>query len=81
MFGLLLRSQRRPYRECLCALGMFVFACSGRLTQRRLCGRLLRGLSYLGVGNLPGLTHEITIERGQGREGVYVEDRSIYVLA
>ena len=81
MFGLLLRSQRRPYRERLCALGMFVFACSGRLTQRRLCGRLLRGLSYLGVGNLPGLTHEITIERGQGREGVYVEDRSIYVLA
>ena len=27
-----------------------------------------------------GLTHEITIVRGQGRQGVYVEDRSIYVL-
>ena len=24
---------------------------------------------------LPGLTHGITIVRGQGREGVYVEDR------
>jgi len=28
-----------------------------------------------------GLTHEITIVRGQGREGVYAEDRSIRVLA
>ena len=28
----------------------------------------------------PGLTHEITIVRGQGRKGVYAEDRSIYVL-
>ena len=28
----------------------------------------------------PGLTHEITIVRGQGREGVYAEDRSIRVL-
>ena len=27
-----------------------------------------------------GLTHEITIVRGQGRERVYSEDRSIYVL-
>ena len=27
-----------------------------------------------------GLTHEITMVRGQGREGVCVEDRSIYVL-
>ena len=27
-----------------------------------------------------GLTHEITIVRGQGREGVYAEDRSIRVL-
>ena len=27
-----------------------------------------------------GLTHEITIEREQGREGVYAEDRSIRVL-
>ena len=26
------------------------------------------------------LTHEITIVRGQGREGVYSEDRSIRVL-
>ena len=29
----------------------------------------------------PGLTHEITIVRGQGRQGAYAEDRSIYVLA
>ena len=28
----------------------------------------------------PGLTHEITIVRGQGRQGVYAEDRSIRVL-
>ena len=28
----------------------------------------------------PGLTHEITIVRGQGREGAYAEDRSIRVL-
>ena len=27
-----------------------------------------------------GLTHQITIVRGQGREGVYAEDRSIRVL-
>ncbi len=27
-----------------------------------------------------GLTHKITIVRGQGREGVYAEDRSIRVL-
>ncbi|WP_297177863.1 hypothetical protein, partial [uncultured Porphyromonas sp.] len=27
-----------------------------------------------------GLMHEITMVRGQGREGVYTEDRSIYVL-
>ena len=27
-----------------------------------------------------GLTHEITIVRGQGREGGYAEDRSIRVL-
>ena len=27
-----------------------------------------------------GLTHEITIVRGQGRGGVYAEDRNIYVL-
>ena len=32
------------------------------------------------VGTL-GLTHEITIVRGQGHEGVYAEDRSVYVLA
>ena len=80
VFGLLLRSQRRSYRDRLCALGMFVFVRSGCLTQRRLCRRLLRGLSYLGAGDLPGLTHEITIERGQGREGAYAEDRSIRVL-
>ena len=29
---------------------------------------------------LAGLTHEITIVRGQGREGEYAEDRSIRVL-
>ena len=81
VFGLLPRAQRRSYRERLCALGMFVFVRSGCLIQRRLCGRLIRGLSYLGAGNLSGLTHEITIVRGQGREGVYVEDRSVYVLA
>ena len=80
LFGLLPRASRRSYRERLCALGMFVFAYSGRLIQRRLCGRLLRGLSYLGAGDLPGLMHEITIVRGQGREGVYAEDRSIRVL-
>ena len=28
----------------------------------------------------PRLTYEITIVRGQGRGGVYSEDRSIYVL-
>ena len=28
----------------------------------------------------PGLTHEITIVRGQGRQGAYAEDRSICVL-
>ena len=27
-----------------------------------------------------GLTHEITIVRGQGRQGAYTEDRSIYIL-
>ena len=27
-----------------------------------------------------GLTHEITIERGQGRQGAYAEDRNIRVL-
>ena len=27
-----------------------------------------------------GQTHEITIVRGQGRQGVYAEDRSIHVL-
>ena len=80
VFGLLSRSPRRSYRDRLYALDMFVFAYSGRLIQRRLCGRLLRGLSYLGVGSLPGLMHEITIVRGQGRGGVYAEDRSIYVL-
>ena len=26
------------------------------------------------------LTHEVTIVRGQGRQGVYSEDRSIYIL-
>ena len=81
VFGLLPRASRRSYRGRRDALGMFVLVRLGCLIQRRLCGRLLRGLSYLGVGNLPRLTHEITIERGQGREGVYVEDRSIYVLA
>ena len=59
---------------------MFVFVRSEDLIQRRLCGRLLRGLSYLGAGDLSGLMHEITIVRGQGREGAYAEDRSIYVL-
>ena len=29
---------------------------------------------------LAGLTHEITIVRGQGRGGAYAEDRSIRVL-
>ena len=29
---------------------------------------------------LPGLMHEITIVRGQGRQGAYAEDRSIRVL-
>ena len=33
-----------------------------------------------GAGGTLGLTHEITIVRGQGRQGVYAEDRSIYVL-
>ena len=28
----------------------------------------------------PRLTYEITIVRGQGRRGIYAEDRSIYVL-
>ena len=33
------------------------------------------------MGSPPrGLTHEITIVRGQGRGGVYSEDRSIYIL-
>ena len=32
------------------------------------------------AGGTLGLTHEITIVRGQGREGVYTEDRSIRVL-
>ena len=59
---------------------MFVFVRLGCLIQRGLCGRLLRGLSYLGAGDLSGPTHEITIVRGQGRQGVYAEDRSIYVL-
>ena len=59
---------------------MFVFVRLGCLIQRRLCGRLLRGLSYLGAGDLSGPTYEITIVRGQGRQGVYAEDRSIYVL-
>jgi len=27
-----------------------------------------------------GLTHEITIVRGQGRQGAYLKDRSIRVL-
>lgn len=33
------------------------------------------------AGGTPELTHEISIVRGQGREGVYAEDRSVYVLA
>ncbi len=78
--ALLPRACLGSYRERRDALGMFVFARSGRLIQRRLCRLLLRGLSYLGVGNLPGLTYEITIVRGQGREGAYAEDRSIRVL-
>jgi len=32
------------------------------------------------AGGTLGLTHEITMVRGQGREGVYTEDRSIRVL-
>ena len=32
------------------------------------------------AGGTLGLTHEITIVRGQGRQGVYAEDRSIYAL-
>ena len=32
------------------------------------------------AGGTPELTHEITIVRGQGRQGVYAEDRSIRVL-
>ena len=32
------------------------------------------------AGGTLGLTHEITIVRGQGRRGVYTEDRSIRVL-
>jgi len=32
------------------------------------------------AGGTLGLTHEITIVRGQGCEGVYTEDRSIRVL-
>ena len=32
------------------------------------------------VHSHPGLTYEIAIVRGQGRGGVYAEDRSIYVL-
>ena len=32
------------------------------------------------AGGTLGLTHEITIVRGQGREGVYAEDRSFRVL-
>ena len=34
----------------------------------------------MGAFIIAGLTHEITIVRGQGRGGVYAEDRSIYVL-
>ena len=30
--------------------------------------------------SVPGLRHEITIVRGQGRQGAYAEDRSIRVL-
>ena len=33
-----------------------------------------------GEGAPPGLTHEITIVRGEGRGGVYAEDRCIRVL-
>ena len=40
----------------------------------RMSDRLGRGRGS------PGLTHEITIVRGQGRGGAYAEDRSIYVL-
>ena len=29
---------------------------------------------------VPGLTHEITIVRGEGHQGAYTEDRSIRVL-
>lgn len=32
------------------------------------------------LGYSTGLMHEITIVRGQGREGVYAEDRNIRVL-
>ena len=80
LFELLLRACSGSYRERRDALGMFVFARWGCLIQRWLCGRLLHGLSYLGARDLLGLTHEITIARGQGREGVYAEDRSIRVL-
>ena len=36
--------------------------------------------SMRGATPSPGLTHEITIVRGQGRQGAYAEGRSIYVL-
>jgi len=38
------------------------------------------GIPYPERRGTLGLTHEITIVRGQGREGVYTEDRSIRVL-
>ena len=37
-------------------------------------------LSVYPSWSLPGLTHEITIVLGQGRQGTYAEDRSIRVL-
>ena len=38
--------------------------------------------TLLSLGSIEwvGLTHEITIVRGQGRQGAYTEDRSIRVL-
>ena len=37
-------------------------------------------MNLSGIGRA-GLRHEITIVRGQGRQGAYAEDRSIRVLA
>ena len=59
------------------------FGAKGIGEKRTSFGLMGKGLDerWWGKGGVDtGLTHEITIVRGQGRQGAYAEDRSIRVL-